>query len=106
MKKKLMWVGLVVIVLAGLYALYVESFGSPELMRASAAESAVKASLFDGDSAKFRGVHAVNIITICGEVNAKNRFGAFTGYTEFSVTGEDETAIVALDKESTDILCH
>ena len=47
---------------------------------------------FDPDSAKFRNVRegtfhlsCGDVDAICGEVNAKNRFGAYTGYKLFVV---------------------
>lgn len=43
--------------------------------------SYVRTTLKDGDSAKFR-----NQYKMCGEVNAKNSFGAYTGFTKFIVT--------------------
>ncbi|WP_290006080.1 hypothetical protein [Acinetobacter pittii] len=43
----------------------------------------VKEKLKDGDTAKFR-----NQWELCGEVNAKNSFGAYTGYQRYIVTKE------------------
>lgn len=43
----------------------------------------VRTTLKDGDSAKFR-----NQNKLCGEVNAKNSFGAYTGFTKYIVTDE------------------
>lgn len=106
MKAKAIWViGLLVVVGLG-YVFYVESFGAPEFVRVSRAKDAVAAQLFDGGSAQFRNVHAVNIISICGEVNAKNRFGAYVGFTKFNVMGNDSNPIISMDKESTDISCN
>jgi hypothetical protein len=48
----------------------------------SKAESRVRYELADGDTAKFRNVK-VNDTYVCGEVNAKNAFGAYAGYTPF-----------------------
>lgn len=42
------------------------------------AVEAVKEHLKDADSAKFRNQYGM-----CGEVNAKNSFGAYTGYKKF-----------------------
>lgn len=41
--------------------------------------------LFDYPAARFRTVRA-NDFMICGEVNAKNRLGAFTGWKRFGVS--------------------
>ena len=43
----------------------------------------VRASLKDGDSAKFR-----NQSEMCGEVNAKNSFGAYTGFTKYIIAND------------------
>lgn len=45
----------------------------------------VRTLLKDGDSAKFR-----NQYKMCGEVNSKNSFGAYTGFTKYIVT-DDKT---------------
>lgn len=47
------------------------------------AQSIVRDNLKDGDSAKFR-----NQWELCGEVNAKNSFGAYTGYQRYIMTKE------------------
>lgn len=44
-------------------------------------QNIVRDNLKDGDSAKFQ-----NQINLCGEVNAKNSFGAYTGYQRYIVT--------------------
>lgn len=78
-----------------------------------AAEEAVRAQLKDGDSAKFRNLYVkkqfsgqyvgnkfVNDVATCGEVNAKNGYGAYTGFRRFYVFGsivsipDDDDAIV------------
>lgn len=46
-------------------------------------QSLVKNSLKDGKSAEFR-----NQTKMCGEVNAKNSFGGYVGFTRFIVTEE------------------
>ncbi|MBD1224936.1 hypothetical protein IC789_09150 [Acinetobacter seifertii] len=43
----------------------------------------VRNALKDGDSAKFR-----NQWELCGEVNAKNSFGAYTGFQRFIASKE------------------
>ena len=47
--------------------------------------SYVRTLLKDGDSAKFK-----NQYKMCGEVNSKNSFGAYTGFTKYIVT-DDKT---------------
>lgn len=52
----------------------------------------VKESLLDSDSAKFR-----NQKGNCGEVNAKNRMGGYTGFTRYIYFPEDKTVIIESD---------
>ena len=55
---------------------------------------AARKKLKDGDSAKFQGVYfhqgADNFPITCGEVNAKNSFGAYSGYQKFISGGKPE----------------
>src|SRR4051794_6866254 len=63
----------------------------------SLAKNAIRRNLKDEDSAKFRDVYVNQLYhiengkrvhrgnTICGEVNAKNSFGGYTGYQYFQV---------------------
>lgn len=54
----------------------------------SRVEEAVKSSLRDPDSAKFYDLIArgnAAMVTVCGEVNAKNAFGGYAGKMPFSV---------------------
>ena len=52
-------------------------------------ENKVKELAFDPDSAKFR-----NQKGNCGEVNAKNRFGGYTGYRRFIYNSETDTVSI------------
>lgn len=47
----------------------------------------VKARLRDGDSAKFRNQFVGPKGAPCGEVNARNAFGGYTGYIRFVASG-------------------
>lgn len=54
-------------------------------------EARVTAKLKDPESAQFRDVYVSNsfgIPLVCGEVNAKNSFGGYTGYQRFISGGE------------------
>ena len=51
---------------------------------------AVSYPFLDPDSAKFRNVRK-SILGYCGEVNAKNAFGAYVGYKAFHAMLEDKT---------------
>lgn len=59
----------------------------------------IRARLKDPDSAEFRNSRFYSggpSPAVCGEVNAKNGFGGFTGFERFIASGED-TAFVASD---------
>lgn len=47
-----------------------------------AARRLVRVSLIDPESARFRSIQARPDV-ICGQVNAKNRMGGYTGFTRF-----------------------
>ena len=53
----------------------------------SIAMDAVRNSLIDPDSAKFRNVVVRDRGVVCGEMNAKNKMGGYTGYTKFVYMG-------------------
>lgn len=61
----------------------------------------VKDKLTDPESGKFRKLYAPlkNAKFVCGEVNAKNVFGAYTGFRKFTVANEN---VVILDQEQSD----
>lgn len=52
----------------------------------------VKEGLIDPDSAKFRNQQGN-----CGEVNAKNRMGGYTGFSRYVYFPEDKTVIIESD---------
>lgn len=60
--------------------------GTPDL---EAAQEAAAYDLIDPDSAKFREVRKVGN-TVCGEVNGKNRMGAFAGFSPFYADKQDD----------------
>ncbi|MDH0520842.1 hypothetical protein [Achromobacter xylosoxidans] len=55
-----------------------------EIRRQDMAKDFVLATLKDPDSAKFR-----NQKSFCGEVNAKNSYGGYTGFKRFIAAGKD-----------------
>ncbi len=61
----------------------------------SLAEAAVKIQLFDPESAKFR-----NQKNNCGEVNFKNKFGGYVGYSRYVFLTNDN--MVAIENNKTD----
>lgn len=68
-------------------------------------EDAVRYYLKDGDSAKFR-----NVIKNCGEVNAKNSWGAYAGFSRFIVKSDKQVIFDGPDNYYFDSLvklyCH
>ena len=63
----------------------------PGYLAKSKAEKAVAAQLIDPSSAQFRRVVvSPDRVVVCGEVNGKNRLGAYTGFEGFFVRdGQD-----------------
>jgi hypothetical protein len=54
-------------------------------------QQVISAKLKDPDSAKFRNVFISNLTyepTVCGEINAKNSYGAYGGYEIFYVSND------------------
>lgn len=49
----------------------------------STVKNEVKAQLIDPDSAKFRNIHIFKNGNYCGEVNAKNSMGGYSGFVVF-----------------------
>lgn len=53
-----------------------------------AAEAYISGQMFDPDAAKFRNVRSISkygsINAVCGEVNGKNRLGAYVGFRTFA----------------------
>jgi hypothetical protein len=56
------------------------------------AKTAMEGYLFDPFSAKFRNLRAGRGGALCGEVNAKNRMGAYVGFKDF-VVGKDRSTV-------------
>lgn len=95
MKKAVAITGIVVVLAAG--AAVAMKF-SPDIQAKQRATDRISTLLNDPASAQFRNVRVVsgrdNEPMICGEVNAKNKFGGYTGFTDFYV--EDVENGVAL----------
>lgn len=64
---------------------------SPDAALIVRGQAEAKALLKDPDSAQFRNVHiGIDILgnkKVCGEINAKNAFGGYTGFTPFVFHG-------------------
>lgn len=57
-------------------------------------EEKVRRNLFDPEAAKFR-----NIKGNCGEINAKNKMGGYTGYRRFIYNSETDTVSIEEDSD-------
>ncbi|MHA3078772.1 hypothetical protein [Acinetobacter sp. ANC 5502] len=70
-----------------------------------ATEEIVKYYLKDGESARFR-----NVIKNCGEVNAKNSWGAYSGFSRFIVRDDKQVIFDAPDNQyfntMVQLYCH
>lgn len=63
-----------------------------------AAQEEVARALADPESARFRDVHVVRA-AVCGQVNAKNRLGGYTGFSDFVYL--EGSAAIAVDNDDT-----
>ena len=78
------------------YLKRIEKIGNPTKVKKDdgfmviyAAKKSIRSRLKDGDSAKFRNVFYNNKVSpvACGEVNSKNSYGAYAGFSRFVSTG-------------------
>jgi len=73
-----------------IFCLFIFSISYAENISENETKEKVKSVLKDPDSAKFQNIKTViNSIgqeSICGEVNARNSFGGYTGFSSFSYT--------------------
>ena len=105
----------------GIYASSVKDFlysGKTESEAIEAGKLAVTSSLKDPDSAKFRNTRLVAYLqgaVVCGEVNGKNSYGGYAGFTRFaagiqSATLEDRSSrypdINAAANAGIDLVCR
>lgn len=60
-------------------------------------ESIVKSVLKDPESAQFQ-----NIDGVCGEVNAKNSYGGYTGFKKFVISKKDERVLLEVSESDVD----
>jgi hypothetical protein len=67
------------------------------------AERVVREQLLDPISAQFRNVESLDG-HVCGEVNAKNKIGAYTGFTRFVVDTATNQAVLDPQFDFTDLL--
>ena len=81
MKTWLILAGLGVVAVACVAIVFADRLGGdgPTI---NGAQKAAAAQLRDPSSAQFRNVR-VNQIFVCGEINGKNGFGAYTGFVRF-----------------------
>lgn len=70
------------------------------------AKDIVAADFRDPDSVQWRNVHSVTDAIqgnfVCGEVNARNGFGAYVGYRKFVVDMDKGTAVIEPQSSSFD----
>jgi hypothetical protein len=97
MRKVLIYTGAIGIILAITFGLWLPKY--QENMRAAAAEAAsmaarkdaedrIREKLKDPDNAAFRETQTFDDGNACGEVNARNSFGGFQGYTSWWITSD------------------
>ncbi|NWB20114.1 SPOR domain-containing protein [Pseudomonas sp. D4002] len=66
------------------------------------ARTSVASHLKDPDSAKFRNERQVSDMAVCGEVNGKNMFGAYSGFAQFLAMKRPGGFDVIIDPDMTD----
>lgn len=66
------------------------------------ARTSVAGHLKDPDSAKFRNERQVSDVAVCGEVNGKNTFGAYSGFAQFLAKKRPGGFDVIIDPDMTD----
>lgn len=66
------------------------------------ARTSVASHLKDPDSAKFRNERQVSDVAVCGEVNGKNTFGAYSGFAQFLAMKRPGGFDVIIDPDMTD----
>lgn len=76
---------------------------NPDAILIAKAKIAVAANLKDPSSVQFRNIHVVpstlNSRKVCGDINAKNSYGAYVGFEEFVYDGASNTALTKSDAD-------
>lgn len=101
--KKIIAVTMLLILVACAPALTEKSTFAPSEEQLASAKSAVVYDLKDPSSAQFRNMRGIqakaetgkSATYICGEVNARNSFGGYVGFTPFIYNIKDNTAALA-----------
>ena len=84
----------IIILIGGLVLFTMSSRGS----KTKYAMASASYELMDPSSAQFRNVKVIKGDFVCGEINAKNSYGAYTGYRWFMVKHPDsDTASVLFE---------
>lgn len=83
---------------AGMQVVYAQTSDTREALWVDKGKAAVKEKLKDPSSATFRKVYFFrgkdNLPVTCGQVNAKNGFGGFTGFKHFVSAGSPENTFL------------
>lgn len=72
-----------VLVVAGLSIMAAAGITLPPWFEMREVQKVVAARLADPDAAQFRNMRKAKFDDVCGEVNGKNRFGAYVGFEPF-----------------------
>jgi hypothetical protein len=65
------------------------------------AKKIIAEQMADPEAVRFRNVRQGRSGFVCGEFNAKNAFGAYTGYRRFYVTGPSDDGLWEGEKATT-----
>lgn len=103
-------IGILMILAAALSLSFPAVAADEEGQAISVAKEAVAAKMKDGESARFRKVHVVDKYWVCGEVNGKNVYGAYAGFSHFHVsvypgdTAENVSVTIEEDQPTRDFI--
>lgn len=93
------------LILAAVAALTVQApEAPPSRAQFTSLRAALDANLLDYPTTRFREVTAKRGV-VCGKMNARNRMGAYTGWTDFgALYVEDETSLYIADPDDPPLL--
>lgn len=100
-KKYLLCLAILLIIIGALWWLALPKF--KHSMHIKNAKSKIEYSLNDSESARYRNVR-FNIgkrmmKSVCGEINAKNKFGAYTGFKKFMYFADEDLVFFETDDD-------
>lgn len=90
------------VVILGLGVLYIASSGSNNVLLAKAA---VESVLKDPSSVQYRNISEYYPASVCGEFNARNAMGGYTGFKIFIFEGDKGRIELSPDANRIEVVC-